>query len=483
MATVKFSDLNFGEAAAEVEAEKSPDLLLHSFVDKWGVENKLAKGDAFLLIGPKGSGKSTVVEYLRLKAERANGLSFFDICDVGELYQSAESNLPNLENGRSELAWRVFIWLRLYASLMKDQGSDLANDPDHVKFFNDLKAAGLVSGNLKTVIAEVKKRGHKFSLPQGLYSYTLEATGEKVVRADRLAEILSQAVLSAQTSSPHYLALDGLDSAFIGSSEYWALLANLLRACNSIHKDLRKGSSIVRITLLCRSDVFLKIQLPDSNKIRQGWGVELDWTYGVDDFRHSYLWDLIEKKVQASGGPDEDVLTYYFPAEMTYGQGRREEMPRYLLNLSRQTPRDILTLFTEMGKTSAGVHPLDVLRIRAGVNNYCRTYFTNEIANEFVGLAPDSICRSLIGKMTRIPRQRFSRSDIEALFVTDLEQEGFDLDDLLLQLFYSGAIANYIPGRREDYVQFYHRRSHSDLNVSGPFLLHNALTIGLNVPR
>lgn len=85
--------------------------------------------------------------------------------------------------------------------------------------------------------------------------------------------------------------------------------------------------------------------------------------------------------------------------------------------------------------------------------------------------------------MTRIPRQRFSRSDIEALFVTDLEQEDFDLDDLLLQLFYSGAIANYIPGRREDYVQFYHRRSHSDLNVSGPFLLHNALTIGLNVPR
>ncbi|GAA2906706.1 P-loop ATPase, Sll1717 family [Streptomyces mexicanus] len=331
MATLKFSELKFGEAAAEVEAEKDPDLLVDSFVDKWDVENKLARGDAFLLIGPKGSGKSTVVEYLRIKAERANGLSFFAICDVGELYQSAERNLANLENSRSELAWRVFIWLRLYASIMEDHGSDLANDPDHVKFFNDLKVAGLVSGDLKTVISEVKKRGHKFSLPQGLYSYTIEATGENVVRADRLAEILSKAVLNAQTTSPHYLALDGLDSAFIGSSEYWSLLANLLRACNSIHKDLRKGSSQIRIALLCRSDVFLKIQLPDSNKIRQGWGVELDWTYGVDDFRHSYLWDLIEKKIKASGGPEGDILARYFPAEMVYGQGVREEMPRYLL--------------------------------------------------------------------------------------------------------------------------------------------------------
>ncbi len=57
MATLKFSELKFGEAAAEVEAEKDPpDLLVDSFVDKWDVENKLARGDAFLLIGPKGQG-------------------------------------------------------------------------------------------------------------------------------------------------------------------------------------------------------------------------------------------------------------------------------------------------------------------------------------------------------------------------------------------------------------------------------------------
>ncbi|WP_432151033.1 P-loop ATPase, Sll1717 family [Streptomyces sp. bgisy029] len=481
MATLKFSDLKFGEAAAEVEAEKDPDLLLNSFVDRWNVESKIANGDAFLLIGPKGSGKSTVVEYLRLKAERSHGQAFFDLCDVGELYQTAENNLGGLEDFRSEMAWRVFIWLRLYSSLMSDNGSSLSTDPEHVKFFNELKRAGLVSADLKTVIHEVRKKSHKFSLPQNLYSFSVENSGERQIRADKLAEILANAVLEASTISPHCLALDGLDSAFIGSASYWSLLANLLRASNSIHKSLRRAASNIRIVLLCRSDVFLKIQLPDSNKIRQGWGVELDWNFGVDDSRNSYLWDLLERKVEASGGPSGDILSRYFPAEMTYGQNRREEISHYLLKLTRQTPRDILTLFTTIAKNSGTAHPLDTLRIRAGVNKYCSDYFTTEISNEFVGMAPEAICRTLIGTLGRIPRRRFNRTDFESLFSDICAENSFSIDELLQQFFYTGAIANHIPGRVEEYIQFYHRRSHSDLHTSGPFLMHNALTLGLNV--
>ncbi|WP_128502454.1 P-loop ATPase, Sll1717 family [Streptomyces inhibens] len=476
-----FSKLEFGEVSAEVEAEKRPDLLVDSFVDRWNVEQKVASGDAFLLIGPKGSGKSTVVQYLRLKAERTLGQAFVEISDIGELYQSVEANLGGLEKSRTELAWRVFIWIRLYSLLMADQGSSISNDLDHVAFFKDLKNAGLAFGDLKAVIQEVKKRRHKFALPQGLYSYEHENTGERRIHADQLADILSHAVVNTQTQTPHYLALDGLDSAFVGNDGYWTLLANLLRASSSIHKDLRKATSQIRVILLCRSDIFLKIELPDSNKIRQGWGVELDWSYGVDDSRHSYLWDLVERKVAAGGGPDANILTTYFPSEMSYGQNSREEMSRYLLNMTRQTPRDILALFKSIGESSGSAHPLDVLRVRAGVNNYCKKYFTTEISNEFSGLVPTEIYRTLLGRLGQVPRRRFTRQEFEGLFAEACQTHSCDLDELLQQFFFSGAIANFISGRSENYVQFYHRRDYSDLNIRGPFLLHNALTLGLNV--
>jgi predicted AAA+ superfamily ATPase len=64
-----FKSLYFGDAAAEDEAEKWPELFVKSFYDLRNAVDRITNGDAYLLIGPKGAGKSSYIEYLRLTSE------------------------------------------------------------------------------------------------------------------------------------------------------------------------------------------------------------------------------------------------------------------------------------------------------------------------------------------------------------------------------------------------------------------------------
>ncbi len=489
MADTPFSRLKFGEAAAEDEAEKNPKLLIDSFVDRWDLERRMNEGDVFLLIGPKGSGKSTTVEYLKLKPTASGARVFANVRDLGAVLQdiSGDSNMGRLEqSSQTEASWRYYVWSCLFASLMYDESSDLYRNSDCRKLMNDLRAWGIIdqngeaTGDFRSIFRSVKKRQHNFTIPGSFLPQSRNYSDNVTIHGEQIVDVLSKLVTSARTPNRHFVSLDGLDSGIIGSGNYWVVLANLLRGTNDIHRKLRSAQSSIRIALLCRSDILLKIPLPDSNKIRQGWGAELDWAYGSDNARDSYLWDLIERKARANGATVSNILDY-FPPVMTYGAGERSPIPEYLMQLTRQTPRDILMLFRKIAQNSVGASKLDIARIRAGVNEYCKQYFAGEIANEIAGLAPHSIATSLVGSIGRIGKRRFDRREFMDVFGNILERNSFDPDELLQQLFLAGAIANIVPGQRRDYVQFYHRRNHAELNPSGPFLMHPALALGLNV--
>lgn len=480
-----FASLYFGEAAAEDEAEKNPEMFVKGFYDRRNLVQRLRTGDAFLLIGPKGAGKSSYVEYLglRWKNDVQNFIKREDLGDLrGALAADSRPVPPDAEI--NEMAWSTWIWCRLFDSLMGDEGCDLTRQPEVVQLHKQLQAAGILAGNFRTVVREVRKRQHKFLAPK-VYEYSTETEGRREIHLPQLRDLLVELVTGAITESTHTLTLDGLDSAFIGSQVYWQHLAALLRAATVIHRRIRKANSTIRIVILCRSDVFLRIQLADSNKIRQTWGAELDWTYGIDSAENSFLWDLLEHKISAGGAHVQDLLRTYFPEFMEVGERTkvlRIPMARYLMDLTRGTPRDIIMLMKKIQDQAGTGTILDVRKIRAGVNMYCRQYFPGEIANELVGMIPDELASTIIGSLSRLSSRRFSRSDFAGIFSGLLSPHDLTVDALLQQLFLAGAIANRTEGIREEYIRFYHRRDYGELNTRGPFLLHTALTLSLNVP-
>ncbi|MCM3846357.1 hypothetical protein ND486_09160 [Pseudonocardia sp. DR1-2] len=479
----EFSRLYFGEASAEAEGEKRPELLVRGYYDLADTSERVESRDAFLLIGPKGAGKSSYVEYRRLKAEGAYD-SFVIRRDLGEI-RGALKNDATMSGSHevTELSWSVWIWCQLFGSVMSDQAASCQRDLDSQSLFSELRTLGAIDGDFRSVIQEIRKKQHKFTAPK-VYEYSTEASGARRVNLGQLRDVLSEICAAVDSPNEHILAIDGLDSAVIGSAGYWDQLAALLRAANAVHMRLRGARSGLRIVLLCRSDIFMKIPLPDSNKIRQSWAIELDWSYGLDTPEDSYLWDLIEKKASASGAVIDNLVESYFPARMEVAQrtgGRSFGMSRYLMELTRGTPRDMIVLLKKIQEQSREVSELSIKNIRAGVNSYCKQYFGNEMANELIGLLPANLSNTVIGSMSRLEYRRFTRSEFEALFDQIAKTEDFDVDQVLQQLFLAGAIANIFPGRDENYVKFYHRRNHADLSLGGPFIVHTALALSLNL--
>src|SRR6185369_17611308 len=65
---MKFDEIIFGKATGEQEGAYIPELLRDGFIDKGNVLKKLRDEDKFLVLGYKGSGKSTIAEKIRLES-------------------------------------------------------------------------------------------------------------------------------------------------------------------------------------------------------------------------------------------------------------------------------------------------------------------------------------------------------------------------------------------------------------------------------
>lgn len=172
------------------------------------------------------------------------------------------------------------------------------------------------------------------------------------------------------------------------------------------------------------------------------------------------------------------------------GQGQSIGTLKYLLNMTRHTPRDLLRLFEEIRKVEAsgiyGSTPQDYLDqdvIREGVLQYSSKYFVGAISNEFVGAegGPESAA-SAISALKALDKQQFNAKEFTAA-LEELGNSTISAEKLLKLLFYAGAVGNMVAGRSESHMHFYHRRDDSQVYLKGSFILHNALVHAWNVHR
>jgi hypothetical protein len=53
-----FTHMYFGKASAEREIASDRDRFLRTYLDRWNLPQQIRDHDKFLVLGPKGSGKS-----------------------------------------------------------------------------------------------------------------------------------------------------------------------------------------------------------------------------------------------------------------------------------------------------------------------------------------------------------------------------------------------------------------------------------------
>ena len=143
--SVEFKDLIFGTGAAEDEAVEYPELLLDGYFDPQDMPKRLLDGPNFLVLGPKGSGKSALCEHLRLQAE-TNPELFVTRIELNNIhFDQFSSMVPDNGNKNYYLStWEWLLVLNLFTSFAQDQGAHSNSNEDYLRTIQALRAAGFL---------------------------------------------------------------------------------------------------------------------------------------------------------------------------------------------------------------------------------------------------------------------------------------------------------------------------------------------------
>ncbi len=487
----KYRELYFGLSDSRNEANQDRDAFLRTYVDLNDSASTIVKGERFLVLGPKGTGKSALAWYLQFAESKGDHLAL--VRDASSL---PLAEIPNLKTGqepgpeRTVVAWKFILLCNYLELLMRNQGSSINRNPEVVRvakllrnfgFMGDASGRALLKFSTTTVTIPVPKLG-------SIYKRESQPT----LNIFNLIPYLEDWVANSTSNIRHVLLIDGLDSIFLNDSRYDESLASLVQAAYTLNQRLMEHRSSGSVVLLLRNDIFSRIalSLPDSQKMRDDLSLDLDWrVLSGQSGSRAPLIRLVNAKAGRSLGLESVPVLDYFPTTIEVGTkspGTPKHIPtlQYLLNMTRHTPRDLLRLFEEIRRVddaemfdpSPSGLILSQEVIHEGVLQYATRYFVGAISNEFAGYSggPERAAAALKA-LKAINKQSFDAPEFRTA-LEDVSSEAVDHRDLLRLLFYAGAIGNSIGGYRDkSYMQFYHRRDDSEIYLQGNFILHNAL--------
>lgn len=493
----KFADLYFGKSDSLNEFSDEPDEFIRSFVNLDHIVDDVVNGEKTLVLGPKGTGKSALAWYLN-----GTGAARDYVAQVRDASELPLADIPQLQTGqpagpeRTVTAWRFILLCNYLELLLKDDTVRLPNATEVRRVTKLLRDYGFMGRSSGHAILSISSAEISIPIPRS-GTYQRESRSRLTIFA--LLPYLEDWASNARSGQRHILMLDGLDSIFLNDARYDESMAALVQAAYTINQMLARSGATGSIVLLIRNDVFSRVSLtlPDSQKMRDDFGVELDWRVlsGAKGVTAPLIRLVNEKAARALGdGVKVDVLSY-FPTNIELGSNggapRFVKPLQYLLNMTRHTPRDLLRVLEHIRKVersdtfpaSSNVLRQDV--IREGVLQYSNLYFTNAIRNEFAGAANGvEEAQLALSALQQMPKQTFDRVQ----FAHAVEYLGFadpGLPNRLLRLlFFAGAIGNLVRRRdgQESYLQFYHRRDDAQVHLQGTLTIHGALCHAWTIP-
>lgn len=482
-----YKDLYFGMSDSANEYSDRPEDFVRSYVNLHNIVEQVLRGKKTFVFGPKGTGKSALGYYLAaVQGEHGHVASVRDAASL------PLADIPNIQTGQSAgmdrtvTAWTFILLCNYLELILRDQLSDLPNVREVrrvTKLLREFGFMGDASGR-----ALLKTSGTTIQIPIPKVGTVYKKESKANLNIFNLVPYMEDWAMRATSQNRHILFLDGLDSIFLNDAKYDESLAALVQAAYLLNQRLSRASATGSVVLLLRNDVFARVamRVPDSQKMRDDLGVELDWrVLSGQGGKNSPLMRLVDDKASQDAGEEISVLDY-FPSHIELAQRRSLPTLQYFLNLTRHTPRDVLRIFEEIRRVEASgvfksTNPLGQDVIREGVVQYASRYFVNAIKNEFAGYdgGPQS-ADSCLSALRTLPRQKFDRDIFKSALLEQDPTLNSQVDRLLKLLFFAGAIGNLV--NHDSYLRFYHRRDDTELYLKGPLILHSTLCHAWNVP-
>jgi len=466
-----FKDIDFGFTDAEKESVRSPDLLLNGFIDPEDAIDHLVNRYKFLVLGYKGSGKSSISEHIRLLF-RDDSMKFVNNISLSDL---SYNTLNKVMSGDSEseaklpTVWSWLLLIQLIHSFTKDHGA-INNLESYEAKIDGLKGLGLLpTSDLKSMVLLSSKHSFKGKLAEvGEISFGLDrsfASSQDIVFTE-LVKILKELVRNYTTDSKHILIIDGLDDILTRREIQIQALGALIFEINKLNLMLVDANVNAKIIVLCRTDLYERLYMPNKNKIKQDDWVSLNWYNDTRDEKNSLLIELANKRCKLKYETVDDLFQTFFN-NSEYTEGVRS----FLLNQTRHTPRDFLQLLRCI-QGHSNTRKISKNTVFKGIASYSKDYLISEINDELVGYLKGEEIDSLIRLLGSIGKREFTYSELSMLAQKKEDTRDLDLMFILPILYNCSAIGNVIRSRR---YSFKYRNRGSSFDETQKIAFHAGL--------
>lgn len=479
-AVLSFRDIAFGYSSAEAERTNDPGLLLEGHIDFRAASDEALYGNKYLFLGYKGAGKSSIAE--RIALTQSSEKSFVKLLSLAEFPFTPFSKVIRGDaepESKFPTAWSWIILIFILESMAGDpaiQPLDSGVFRDAIQAFREMGLSPAAEPG--AIVRTSAKNSFRLSLPGRLSE--LSWSGSETKPASEIpdfVESLRSMLRSVRSSNMHYLLIDGLDDVLTTREVQYKSLSALIFEVGRLNLDFRKNKVPAKIILLCRTDLYERIPGANKNKTRQDHAVELDWYHDPREPKQSALLEIANVRAFRSLKKRIDLFDTFFPHDIDSTECRR-----YLLEMTRHTPRDFLRLlfhlqeFSTSGRFSVG-------SIKSGLRDYSIKYFLPEIQDELSGYAnPEEVSR-IISALGRLRKRDFKLEElIQASATSNRPLDPQRIHEIVEALFNCSALGN-IQHRQggTTFFTFRYRNRHSSFNEGESIMLHRGLWKSLNV--
>ena len=477
---MKFKDIKFGYISAEDEFTYSPELIINGFLDAYGYINEILNTEKFLILGPKGSGKSAFGSKLETISKEENNIftKKFELRNFPYNRFTGIINSKEAPEIKYPKNWEYVLIIACLNSFVNDNSFKFPKNARII--LKTLVDLGLLSSDGKIKLDQIVKTttDNKFEVNLKGLKYGKSTQHEKITNIKQLFIILKELFYSIELKSKHYIILDDLDYVFTKRKNQVESLSALILAADDMNKNFYQKEIPAKIVIMCRTDLFNSLSGPNKNKIKQHSGIILDWFQETSNLKNTNLAKLINLRTKLSLKSEIDIFEHCLPSDF-YHRGIKKETLHVLFEYTRHTPRDIIQLFNEIQKhTNQSTRPSKD-NIKYALISYSKDYFISEIRDELYGFVSEDEIKYFGALLIAVGKYRFNEDDLKREIQNNDTYKSIDYHRLINALYNCNAIGqidNYT-----NYVTFKYRNPFVEYNPNNDILVHNGLQKALNL--
>ena len=472
-----YESINFGEASAEEELDKNPQLISEGFYNSDEIVEKIVEGSEFLILGNKGSGKSIIGEHVKLTAgpQADDSYRFVSKFSMKEFpYKSFAKIIPGdgtLET-KLPLAWQWSLLAQVIFSFGEDVGKARETDALLNRAIEHFKSAGILPSSSISDVVRISS-GRNFTLKLSEFEFSQEKAAGPATELiySYVISHLKSVCMQLQSPSKHLIIIDGLDEQLNEKNHQYEAIASLITESRDLNSFFRANDVPAKIIILCRRDIYTRLPGANKNKL-QSYAIPLNWYEDQVEISKKKLIGLVQFRAVLSGHT-QDVFRTHFLAEYP-GQKTPED---YLLENTRYTPRDLIKLLTFI-KSFKGDGLITVDQIEKSVKSYSVGYFWPEIEDELDGYFTRSDISTLKQALIHFHKREFLLSEFEN-FCRQNEYGLKKLKKMFETLYDCGAVSNKL---KDQAIFFSKMRDQNEFNERLPISIHRGALKALNLP-